>query len=149
MYNIFGPRVPDYCAVQSLFKLVVSHIQGMYGHTYNKSMDQPGKVANPAHLYTQAGIGCQPEKLLYTVPNPASGLLNREKNKNKMSGSAPPPPPPRCSFGENKIKITRRISMPRRYAGLGPSCVCTRIPSTRCVGRWVSLLKTILDFRVR
>ena len=21
----------------------------MYGHTYSKSMDQPGKVANPAH----------------------------------------------------------------------------------------------------
>ena len=39
-------------------------------------------------------IGCQPEKkLLYTVANPARGLLNREKNKNKKSGSAPPPPP--------------------------------------------------------
>ena len=24
-------------------------------------------------------IGCQPEKLLYTVANPARGLLNREK----------------------------------------------------------------------
>ena len=38
--------------------------------------------------------GCQPEKLLYTVANPARGLLNREKEKkNKKSGSAPPPPP--------------------------------------------------------
>ena len=26
-------------------------------------------------------IGCQPEKLLYLVANPARGLLNREKNK--------------------------------------------------------------------
>ena len=25
-------------------------------------------------------IGCQPEKLLYTVANPAGGLLNRENN---------------------------------------------------------------------
>ena len=51
----------------------------------------------------------------------------------KKSGSAPLP---RCSFGENKIKITRLIYMSRRYAGrryadLGPSHVRTRIPSTR------------------
>ena len=45
-------------------------------------------------------IGCQPEKLLYTVANSARGLLNRGKNK---SGSAPPPT---CSFRENKMKIT-------------------------------------------
>ena len=53
-------------------------------------------------------IGCQPEKkLLYTVANPARGLLNREKKKKKKSGSAPPhpPPPTRCSFGKkNKNK---------------------------------------------
>ena len=35
-----------------------------------------------------------PEKLLYTVANPARGLLNREKRTKKKSGSAPPPPPP-------------------------------------------------------
>ena len=28
-------------------------------------------------------IGRQPQKLLYTMANTASGLLNREKNKNK------------------------------------------------------------------
>ena len=26
-------------------------------------------------------IGCQPEKILYTVANPARGLLNREKKE--------------------------------------------------------------------
>ena len=31
------------------------------------------------------------KKLLYTVANPARGLLNREKRKKKKSGSAPPP----------------------------------------------------------
>ena len=36
----------------------------MYGHTYSKSMDQPGKVANPAR-----------------------GQLNREENKNPCSRS--------------------------------------------------------------
>ena len=77
-------------------------------------------------------------------PTPlARGLLDR----GKKSGSAPALPP-RCLFGRNKIKITRRIYMPRRYAGLGPSCVRTRIPSTRRLGQWVSLRK-ILRLRVR
>ena len=31
------------------------------------------------------------KKLLYTVANPARGLLNREKNKKEKSGSATPP----------------------------------------------------------
>ena len=31
--------------------------------------------------------GRQPQKLLYTMANTASGLLNREKNKNIKSGS--------------------------------------------------------------
>ena len=42
------------------------------------------------------------KKLLYTVANPARGLLNREKKKKKKSLAVPPLPPPRCSFGENK-----------------------------------------------
>ena len=33
------------------------------------------------------------KKLLYTVANPARGLLNREKKKKKKSLAAPPPPP--------------------------------------------------------
>ena len=53
---------------------------------------------------TFSALVANPKKLLYTVANPARGLLNREKKKKKKSGSAPPPPPPaRCSFGE-KIK---------------------------------------------
>ena len=51
---------------------------------------------------TFSALVANPKKLLYTVANPARGLLNREKKKK--SGSAPPPPPrARCSFGE-KIK---------------------------------------------
>ena len=54
------------------------------------------------------------KKLLYTVANPARGLLNREKKKKKKSGSAPSPPPPpaRCSFGEKnkKVKKSREAS---------------------------------------
>ena len=59
------------------------------------------------------------KKLLYTVANPARGLLNREKKKKKKSGSAPPPPP-RAARSEKKKKkkkkITRPIHMSRRYA---------------------------------
>ena len=68
------------------------------------------------------------KKILYTVANPARGLLNREKKK-KTKVWQRTPTPPRCSFGEYKIRITRRIYMPMRYAGLGPSRVRTRIPS--------------------
>ena len=101
------------------------------------------------------------KKLLYTVANPARGLLNREKKKKKKSGSAPLPPPARAARSEKKKKkkkkkkkITRRIHMSRRYAirryagGLGPSRIRTRIPTTRQLGQWVSLRKT-LRFRVR
>ena len=86
------------------------------------------------------------KNLLYTVANLANsarGLLNRKKRRSL----AAPLPPPRYSFGENKMKITRRIYIPRRYAGLDLSRVRTRIPSTRRLGLWVSLRKT-LRFRV-
>ena len=50
------------------------------------------------------------KKLLYTVANPARGLLNREKKKKKKSGSAPPPPPPppRAARSEKKKKIRKK-----------------------------------------
>ena len=44
-----------------------------------------------------------PKKLLvlYTVANPAYGLLNREKrNKKKSLAAAPPPPPPNAARSE-------------------------------------------------
>ena len=39
-------------------------------------------------------IGCQPEKLLYTVANPARGLLNREKRTKEEVWQHNPPRPP-------------------------------------------------------
>ena len=54
-----------------------------------------------------------PKKLLYTVANPARGLLNREKRTKEKVWQHTPPTPPHCSFGEIH-KITRRIY--RRYA---------------------------------
>ena len=98
-----------------------------------------------------SALVANPNKLLYTVANPARGLLNREKKKSLAA-----PPPARCSFGDFFIYflITRRIHMSRRYegrryaGGLGPSRVRARIPTTRRLGQWMSLRK-ILRFRVR
>ena len=52
---------------------------------------------------TFSALVANPKKLLYTVANPARGLLNREKNKNKKSLAAPPPrPPPRALLVRRK-----------------------------------------------
>ena len=133
---------------------------------YNKT--SPASVVDITYVFglsilTFSALVANPKKLLYTVANPARGLLNRgKKRKKQKSGSARPPPPPspprlaRCSFGEKKKKkkITRRIHISRRYAsrrsagGLGPSRIRTRISTTRQLGQWVSLRKT-LRFRLR
>ena len=48
-------------------------------------------------------LGADPMNLLYTVANPACGLLNREKKKKKKDLAAPPPSPSRAARSE-KIK---------------------------------------------
>ena len=75
-----------------------------------------------------------PKKLLYTVANPARGLLNREKRtKEEVWQHIPLPPPPTARSEKNKkIKIMRRIY--RRYVGLGRSRVRTRMSSARRLG---------------
>ena len=75
-----------------------------------------------------------PKKLLYTVANPARGLLNREKITKEKVWQHTPPPTPHTACSEKINKITRRIY--RRYAG-GRSRVRTRIPSARRLGLWV------------
>ena len=72
-----------------------------------------------------------PKKLLYTVANPARGLLNREKRTKEKVWQHTPPPTPHTARSEKINKITRRIY--RRYAG-GRSRVRTRIPSARRLG---------------
>ena len=42
---------------------------------------------------TFSALVANPKKLLYTVANPARGLLNREKKKRKVWQRTPPPPP--------------------------------------------------------
>ena len=96
-------------------------------------------------------ISCQPEKT--TLHGGQSRSWSTELEKKTVWQRTPPPPPPYAHTyitrsEKIKIKIMRRIYTPRRYAGLGPSCVCTRIPSTRRLGQWV-LLPKIIRFRVR
>ena len=64
---------------------------------------------------TFSALVANPKKLLYTVANPARGLLNREKKKKKKSGSAPPPPRARCPFGE--IYLVHTIGSVPRSSG--------------------------------
>ena len=56
-------------------------------------------------LLTFSALVASPKKVLYTVANPARGLLNREKKKKKVWQH---PPPARCSFGEKKKKKKSR-----------------------------------------
>ena len=42
------------------------------------------------------------KKLLYTVANPARGLLNREKKEKVWQRTPPPPPPARAARSEKK-----------------------------------------------
>ena len=83
----------------------------------------------------------KPKKLLYTVANPARGLLNREKRTKEKVWQHTPPPTPHTARSEKINKITRRIY--RRYAG-GQSRVRTRIPSARRLGLWVWLRNSTL-----
>ena len=71
------------------------------------------------------------------------------KKKKKKSLAAPLPPPARCSSGEKK-KNKKKSRDASTYlgatqvgVGLGPSRIRTRIPTTRQLGQWVSLRKTL------
>ena len=61
---------------------------------------------------TFSALVASPKKLLYTVANPARGLLNRGKKEEKSLAALPPPPRARCSFGENKNKIKNHAAHP-------------------------------------
>ena len=52
---------------------------------------------------TFSALVANPKKLLYTVANPARGLLNKEKKRRKSQAAPPPPPPARAARSE-KIK---------------------------------------------
>ena len=126
-------------------------------------------------LGQQYNVGEKPTVILYMlfltfsalVANPKKTILHggqsrswsAEQGKKKKSGSAPPPPRALLVRRKKKKKkkknhaahphVSTRRYASRRYAGgLGPSRIRTRIPTTRQLGQWVSLRKT-LRFRVR
>ena len=85
-------------------------------------------------FHTFSVLVANPKKLLYTVANPARGLLNRGK---KTSGSAPPI----CSFGE-KLKVMRHIYM---YVSRG----ATQVGVTQISVRLASVHKDSFDSSAR
>ena len=117
------------------------------GHQYNTG-EKPSVMLSTVGFHIQR-IGCQPEKnTLYGGHSRSWSAEQGKYHEREGLAAHPPPPPPRYPFGENKIKITRRIYMPKRYAGLSPSRVRTRIISNRRLGQWVSLRKTLHFFRM-
>ena len=107
------------------------------------------KNQNALLFLTFSALVANPKKLLYTVANPARGLLNRKKKSEEKVWQHPAPPRALLVRRKKTKKTTRRIHMSRRYAsrryagGLGPSRVRTRIPTTRRLGQWVSLRKML------
>ena len=55
-------------------------------------------------FHTFSVLVANPKKLLYTVANPARGLLNREKKKKEKVWQRPPPPPPPTLLVRRKNK---------------------------------------------
>ena len=81
-------------------------------------------------------IGCQPEKTTLHGGQFRFSWSAKQGKKEEKKKLWQRPPPSLCSlFGENTMKTSRRIYMPRRSAGLGPSRVRTRIPLTRRLGQ--------------
>ena len=58
-------------------------------------------------------IGCQPEKLLYTVANSARGLLNREKRTKEKVRQRTPTPHAAHSEKMSKNHVTHLQALPR------------------------------------
>ena len=71
--------------------------------------------------------GCQPEKLLHTVANPARCLLNRGKNKEKGWRRTPPPPLPPLLIRRKKKK--KHVTHP--HACVGATEVSVRLVSVQ------------------
>ena len=67
----------------------------------NRHAGIPEKHSVVSHI---PRIGCQSEKILYTVANPPRGLLSRKTITKGKVWQHTPPPPTRCSLviGENK-----------------------------------------------
>ena len=72
------------------------------------------------------------KKLLYTVANPARGLLNREKKKKKKSGSAPPPLP-RALLVRRKNKKLEKNKKIRKSRGASTCLGATQAGVTQVV----------------
>ena len=107
---------------------------------------------------TFSALVANPKKTTFHGGQSRSWSAEQGKKKKKSLAAPPPPPRARGARSEKKKKkkrsrdastfIYRRYASRRYAGGLGPSRIRTRIPTTRQLGQWVSLRKT-LRFRVR
>ena len=96
-------------------------------HPNTRSSTRRVSVVVALVVVSHIRIGCQPEKLLYTVANPARGLLNREKGTKKIKKSlaAHPSPPP------STLLFQRKIKHKSRDASTGATQVSVRLASVQ------------------
>ena len=127
-----GRSPPLYCTLKlitmhshqsyPIITTVVIHSYEYYSTTIDNSTIETyrnrglGKIVKCTLLLlflTFSALVANPKKLLYTVANPARGLLNGKKKKKKKVWQHPSSPPPRAARSEKnkKIEITRRIHM--------------------------------------
>ena len=99
---------------------------------------------------TFSALVANPKKTTLHGGQSHSWSAERGKKKKKVWQRPPTPPSQRAARSErkNKKNVTQihsyRRYASRRYAGgLGPSRIRTRIPTTRQLGQWVSLRKTL------
>ena len=81
--------------------------KGMPESTAIFSVEAAGQVWLLLLFLAFSVLVVNPKTLLYTVANPARGLLNREKRKSRATHPFPPFHAARSE--KNKIKITRHI----------------------------------------
>ena len=106
-------------------------------------------------------IGCQPEKLLRTVDNPARGLLYREKIKNKKVWQHPLPLSG-CFSADNEIKprgaatclVATQVSVCRvsvqgflRLVDYANGCRFAKFYASVCDDNFLSLVTILFSWR--
>ena len=125
LFSVFSsPRVVGLATVQSIFLGLVTDTYAGCEKQQQRQQHRSRSSRNGSYYVLLIGNGdavffflllfftfgvlvANPKKLLYTVANPARGLLNREKRtKEKVWQRTPPSPPPHAarSDGKNKIK---------------------------------------------
>ena len=125
MLAFFRPFCSVYTRFRQLYKTSSWHLNGFPDE--NNINTKPLRGSNSCFSHSAHWLPT-PKKLLYTVANPARGLLDREKKKKKKNLAAPPQPP-RAARSQKK-KEAKKSRGASTY--LGPTHVgVTQVVSVR------------------